>query len=440
MKEVKSIILKAVGDTGMQAFGSVYRVDRQSNIKRWFIGLFITLAIVLVLPWTQNIRARGNVTTLRQEQRPQELNAIIPGRIVKWYVKEGDFVNAGDTIVQLAEVKDEYLDPALLQRTNEQLNAKKSAVNFYNNKVSAASSQIDALKQALELKLQQLRMKVVSDSIEAVAERNNLMIAEEQYRRQQIMRDSGLVSKVQLEQRNQQYQNAIAKKTGAEIKFVNTKVELKQTEQEYAEKIFKAESEKAAAQSEIASGIGDIAKLQNQYTNYTIRAGQYYLKASQSGQVVNALKAGINEIVKEGEKLLEIVPDESQQAVELYVRPVDLPLLSVGCNVRFIFDGFPAIVFSGWPQASYGTFAGEVVAIESSVSVNGKFRVLVKEVKGQKPWPKELKYGAGASSIILLKDVPVWYEIWRNVNGFPPDYYQEVDKDIEQPKGDKSKY
>jgi len=165
MKEVKSIILKAVGDTGMQAFGSVYRVDRQSNIKRWFIGMFIALVIVLILPWTQNIRARGNVTTLRQEQRPQELNAIIPGRIVKWYVKEGDFVKAGDTIVQLAEVKDEYLDPALLQRTNEQLNAKKSAVDFYNNKVSAASSQIVALKQALELKLQQLRLQVVSDSI-----------------------------------------------------------------------------------------------------------------------------------------------------------------------------------------------------------------------------------------------------------------------------------
>jgi RsmE family RNA methyltransferase len=26
--------------------------------------------------------------------------------------------------------------------------------------------------------------------------------------------------------------------------------------------------------------------------------------------------------------------------------------------------------------------------------------------------------------ISLLKNVPIWYELWRNINGFPPDYYQ----------------
>lgn len=425
MKEIKSIVSGAVKSFQMQAFSSVYMVDKKSNIRRWFIGIVIFLVFILILPWTQNIRARGYITTLRQEERPQELNAIIPGRIVKWYVREGDWVRKGDTIVQLAEVKDEYLDPALIERTGEQLNAKKSAVDFYNNKVNAANMQIGALQQALELKLQQLKMIVVRDSIESRAAKNAFEIAEEQYRRQLIMYDSGLVSKVQLEQRNQQYQNALASKMSAEIKYANSKVELKQTEREYAEKIYKAESEKAAAQSEIASGLGEIAKLENQYSNYVIRSGQYYLRASQDGQVVQASKAGINEIIKEGEKLVEIVPDSSQPAVELYVRPVDLPLLTVGRKVRFIFDGFPAIVFSGWPQASYGTFGGEVAAIESSVSANGKFRVLVKEAHDERKWPPGLRYGSGASSIILLKDVPVWYEIWRNINGFPPDYYAE---------------
>ncbi|HEY9177008.1 MAG TPA: HlyD family efflux transporter periplasmic adaptor subunit, partial [Flavipsychrobacter sp.] len=300
---------------------------------------------------------------------------------------------------------------------------KKSAVDFYGSKVNAADMQIGALQQALELKLQQLKMIVVRDSIEAGAAKNAFEIAGEQYRRQLIMYDSGLVSKVQLEQRNQQYQNALAAKMSAEIKYANSKVELKQTEREYAEKIYKAQSEKAAAQSEIASGLGDVAKLENQYVNYVIRSGQYFLRASQDGQVVKASKSGINEIIKEGEKLVEIVPDSSQPAVELYVRPLDMPLLAVGQKVRFIFDGFPAIVFSGWPQASYGTFGGEVAAIESSVSANGKFRVLVKETEGEKKWPPGLRYGTGASSIMLLKDVPVWYEIWRNINGFPPDYY-----------------
>ena len=122
--------------------------------------------------------------------------------------------------------------------------------------------------------------------------------------------------------------------------------------------------------------------------------------------------------------LVEIVPDKIQYAVELFVRPVDLPLVAKGQKVRFLFDGFPAIVFSGWPNASYGTFGGKIVAVENSVSVNGKFRVLVAEDPDDKPWPYQLKVGTGANGIALMKNVPVWYELWRNVNGFPPDYYR----------------
>lgn len=151
----------------------------------------------------------------------------------------------------------------------------------------------------------------------------------------------------------------------------------------------------------------------------------YSILAPQSGQITKAQKAGIGEFVKDGDMIAEIVPDKIQYAVEMFVQPLDLPLIAPGQKVRFLFDGFPAIVFSGWPQASSGTFGGEIVAVESNVSVNGKFRVLVKEDTADKPWPKELKIGAGANGITLLKDVMVWYELWRNINGFPPDYYKK---------------
>jgi multidrug efflux pump subunit AcrA (membrane-fusion protein) len=438
MKEIKQIVELENHGRALRSFKTVYRVNRKSRIKYWLYGVFAAVFLMLILPWTQNIRSRGTVTTLRQEQRPQELNTIIAGKIVKWYVKEGDFVRAGDTIAQLAEIKDNYLDPHLLDRTQDQISAKATSIESYSQKITAANGQIEAMQQARVLKLQQLinkvqqlQLKIVSDSIEAVAADNNLKIAEEQYRRQKVMRDSGLVSMVQLEQRNQNYQNAIAKKISAEIKFANTKtdltntrIEANQIEQEYAEKIFKVHGERASAQSEIASGQGELAKLSNQYTNYSIRAGQYYLLAPQDGQIVKATKAGINEIVKEGEKLVEIVPNKVEYAVEMFVRPADLPLLSTGQPVRFMFDGFPAIVFSGWPETSYGTFGGRIVAIESSVSSNGKFRILVSEDINDKPWPKTLGIGTGAAGIALLKDVPIWYELWRNINGFPPDYYQ----------------
>jgi hypothetical protein len=89
-----------------------------------------------------------------------------------------------------------------------------------------------------------------------------------------------------------------------------------------------------------------------------------------------------------------------------------------------MFDGFPAIVFSGWPNNSYGTFGGKIVAYESSISPNGLFRILVIEDPNERKWPEQLKMGSGAQGIALLKDVPIWYELWRNINGFPPDYYK----------------
>jgi multidrug resistance efflux pump len=421
-----------------KSFTRVYRYNKKSHIHNWLIGLLLVMVISAFLPWTQNIRAKGTVTTLRQEDRPQEINSIIPGRIAKWYVKEGDFVKAGDTILQLSEIKDTYLDPQLLNRTQEQLSAKQQSVEYYKNKAGATGSQIGALQEALQLKLAQLQnkltqvsLKIQSDSMDVIAANNDFNIATKQLNRQRALYDSGLVSLTQLEQRNQYYQNAMAKKISAENKLANsrqeytiTQIEMNSARQEYTEKISKAEGERMQSLSEIASGQGEIAKLENQYTNYNIRSGMYYITAPQSGQVIKAKKAGIGEIVKESEMLLEIVPDKIQYAVEIFVKPVDLPLVSRGQKVRFLFDGFPAIVFSGWPEASYGTFGGIITAVESSAGTNGKFRVLVTEDKKDKPWPAELKIGTGVQAMALLKNVPVWYELWRNINGFPPDYYK----------------
>ena len=420
------------------SFKKVYRYNKRSRVRYWFYGLMTALAIILFLPWTQNIRAKGTVTTLRQEQRPQQLNTIIPGRVIKWYVKEGDYVKAGDTIRQLAEIKDDYLDPQLLSRTKEQLSAKSLTVDYYKNKVGTSGTQINALGEALQLKmdqlrnkLQQLQLKVQSDSMESIAAANDFKIATQQFSRQKAMYDSGLVSLTQLEQRNQSYQNSLAKKVSAENKLQNarqdltiTRIEMNATQQDYMEKIAKAQGDQFQSLSQIATGQGDIAKLENQYSNYSIRNGLYFITAPQSGQITKARKAGIGEIVKDSEMIVEIVPDQVQYAVELFVRPLDLPLVSNGQKVRFMFDGFPAIVFSGWPNTSYGTFGGKVVAVESSVSYNGKFRLLVTEDPSDKPWPRELKMGTGAQGMALLKDVPIWYELWRNINGFPPDYYK----------------
>lgn len=442
-----------VKDSELQSFKNIYCVQRSSRVKYWMFGVFAFLLIILLLPWTQNIRAKGIVTTLRQEQRPQQLNTVLAGSVVKWYVKEGDFVQAGDTILQLGEVKVDYFDPQLLNRTQQQIKSKTAAVAGYEGKAATADVQVQALQQGLQLKLlsldnkiNQQQLKITSDSTDLIAVNNELAVAKRQIDAAKLMLDSGVISLVDFERRKVAFQNAQAKRIATENKYlqnkqelINLRIEKNATVQEYTDKISKAEGEKFASQSNAATGEADIAKLQNVYANYDIRNKLYYITAPQSGQITKARKAGIGEFVKEGEMIVEIVPDRIQYAVEMFVEPMDLPLVNKGQKVRFIFDGFPAIVFSGWPNTSYGTFGGVVTAVETSVSDNGKFRVLVAEDSDstEKRWPKQLRMGGGAQGIALLKDVPIYYELWRNINGFPPEYYKPATTADKAKKEDK---
>lgn len=433
----------------LSSFKKVYKIEKKGNVKKWLYGMLIMLVLAMFLPWTQNIRAKGTITTLRQEQRPQELNTIIAGRVIKWYVKEGDFVKTGDTILQLGEVKVDYFDPELLSRTQQQIDAKQQSIEGYKNKAGTAETQTSALLQGQYLKLQSLDnkvlqqlLKVASDSTDLIAVNNELSVYKRQIDAAKLMLDSGVISLIDFEKRKVNYQNASAKKIGTENKYAQSKQELivlriekNSIVQEYTDKISKAEGDKYSSLSSAASTEADVAKLKNIYSSYDARNQLYYIKAPQNGQVTKAKKAGIGEMLKEGEMTVEIVPTNVQYAVELFVEPMDLPLINIGQKVRFVFDGFPAIVFSGWPTNSYGTFGGKVSAVETSVSYNGKFRVLVAEDPEDKKWPVQLKMGGGANGIALLKDVRIYYELWRNINGFPPDYYKQAEiKDAKNTK------
>lgn len=423
------------------SFRKAFDSDGDTNTIKWMLGISLALLVFLFLPWTQNIQAPGLITTRSPEQRPQELNSIIAGRIEKWYVKEGDVVKKGDTILKITEVKEDYLDPELLKRTEEQIKAKEGTVDFYRNKIGAIQSQLQATYETRELNMEMLRNKikqailnVQSDSMAYEAAKTEFKIAQDQFKRQEELYKQGLKSLTELEQRKQQLQNSEAKRTMAENKFINakndllnTRIDLNQTDREYSGKIAKLESDKFATLGEVTTGEGEVAKLRNQFSNYAIRNAFYYVLAPQDGQITKTVSAGIGEVVKEGEMMIKIVPQQFQYAVEMYVKPMDLPLISIGQKVRFQFDGWPAIVFSGWPNVSYGTYGGKVAAIDNSISENGKFRILVAEDEKDREWPRALKAGGGARGMALLRDVTIIYELWRNMNGFPPDFYHVTD-------------
>lgn len=423
------------------AYEKVYQPEMARRVSRWLRILMLMALAMLFVPWTQNFQTEGQLTTLTPSDRPQEVPSTIAGSVVKWYVREGQFVHEGDTILKLAEIKTEYFDTQLIRRTSLQVEAKESAVDAYINKIKAYDAQIMALESNLPLKLNQARnklqqaaLKVRTDSMAVVAADTNLVIARRQLERAQILYRDGIKPRQELEDKMNKYQEAEAKLIKArndllisQNEYINAQIELNAILNEYNEKISKAQSEREAAKSQLYATEAEIAKLQSQLSSYIIRSGFYIITAPQSGYVVKTLKAGIGEIVKEGEPVATIVPAQQQQAVELYVRPMDLPLVRLGHRVRVWFDGWPALVFSGWPNASYGTYGGIVAAIDYNISPNGKYRVLVKPDPDDHPWPDLLRMGTGAKGIFLLNNVPLWYELWRQFNGFPPDFYTGED-------------
>ena len=429
------------------SFSMVKHNDAIKIFSRLIIASFIIGFIVILLPWTQNIRSNGYVTTLKPGQRPQQINTVIAGKIEKWYVQEGDYVMKGDTIVFISEIKDDYFDPNLIERTKLQIGAKEQAIVSYNNKVKALQNQLKALEDVRVLKLQQARnylqqaeLKIQSDSIDLGAANTNYQIAEKQYNRIKSLYESGLKSLTDLEIKKQKLQETQAKKISAENKlinsrnlYINAKVELTSIENQYKEKISKVESDKYATLSTLYDAEASLTKMRNQLENYSVRRSMLHITAPQSGYITKSIKSGIGETIKEGDQVVTIMPEDYQLAVSMYIKPMDVPLLQKGQKIRFMFDGWPSIVFSGWPNLSYGTFGGKVVAIDNFTSDNGKYRILVAPDPQDHPWPDQLRVGSGANGFALLGDVPIWYELWRKLNGFPPNFY-EAKEEIKERK------
>jgi len=404
-----------------------------------FLFVFALIGfIVLFLPWTQNISGQGQVTTLTPSQRPQTIQSQIPGRIEQWFVREGDFVNKGDTILRISEVKSDYFDSKLIERTGDQIVAKSSSVDAYQNKVNALDRQIAALKEERKLKLQQAenkliqsKLKIEIDSIDFVAAKTNIKIAQKQFERAETLEKEGISSVREVEDKRLKLQETEAKLLLKENKLLasknellNAKMEISRINATYIDKISKAQSDMFTAQSNQFDTKAQVSKLENSFSNYQIRNNLLFITAPQNGFINKALKGGIGETFKEGEKLVGIMPSKYDLAVETYVRPIDLPLLHIGEKVRVQFDGWPAIVFSGWPNVSYGTYGAKVVAIENFISENSKYRVLLAPDESDHEWPEAIRVGSGARTIALLEDVPIWFELWRQLNSFPPNYYQ----------------
>ena len=440
--------------TSRQSRPELLRTYASRRLGRILLAIGLVFLLILFLPWRQTIYGSGTLTALTPQDRPQNVQNQIAGRIEHWNVREGQLVHRGDTLLTISEIKDEYFDPNLPERLREQLAAKRGNVTAYAAKIGATDQQLSALKTTLEVQLSSGRNKVeqaentvASDRADLVAATRFYQTAQARLARYEEGYKNGLFSLTDIETRRLKLQEDLAKVTAQRNKLASSiegqaiaRIELSNLRAKYGQDLAKTLSDRSSAVSSRVSAEGEVATARNKIANVVVRRGLYVVRAPQTGYIVRALKAGIGETIKEGESIATLQPEAPLLAAEVYVRAMDVPLIQRGRLVRLQFDGWPAMQFSGWPSVAVGTFGGVVSVIDVVSTPGGKYRLLVRPYRPHqqdRPWPSQLRIGSGVQGWVILDSVPVWYEIWRQLNGFPPSLKAEPEGDNTPVKEDK---
>lgn len=410
---------------------------------RWLAASFGLLALALVfVPWQQSVQGTGQVVALDPLERPQTIQATIPGIIEEWFVKEGMRVRQGD---RLLIIRDN--DPLLLGRLQQAVTAAKDKISATTDKIASYREQIDFYRTARDLQisitknqLEVAKQKVRGDEQTLTAAQAARLQAEQKLMRTRQLHADKLASPQELEIETAYFAKTVAdlEKATAELDASRREVQIKQDYIQYAEadagaKVVEAETKLQTAEGDWAAAKSDLLKAESELASFEMQT----VVAPRDGTIVRLLlnqgqKGGQ---VAQGDPLLQFVPDYNARAVEMWVDGNDAPWITPGRNVRLQFEGWPAVQFAaGWPSAALGTFGGRVMLVDAAPNASGKFRVLVvpSDDPAEPNWPgigvdptldvrRELRQGVRCNGWILLNQVTLGYELWRQLNGFPPE-------------------
>jgi multidrug resistance efflux pump len=387
-------------------------------------GLCVLAAIVA--PWQQNLSGSGKVVAYSPNERPQEVDAPIEGRVTTWHVREGSHVNAGDVLLQITDNAPEILG-RLADEREAGIARREQAVSralFIRNRQRALESSKDAgIRAAVNrMSMAKERTRGARQALEAA--QAGLVAAKSNLERQTGLVEKGLTSvrTVELAQLDAargatEVERAQASQQAALSEEAALEADRFRLEHDMTASIDDAHAQEATALAEEANAAAELARLEVRLS----RQQTMELKAPVDGTVLRVALGQGNSFVKAGEPLLTLVPDAVERAVELFIDGNDMPLLQVGRPVRLQFEGWPAVQFSGWPSVAVGTFGGTVALIDASDDGKGRFRILVRP-DGVDAWPtgSYLRQGVRANGWVLLDSVRLGFELWRRFNGFPP--------------------
>ncbi|MFN0105102.1 MAG: HlyD family secretion protein [Bryobacteraceae bacterium] len=410
------------------ALHSIAVPKSQRILTRVLLALMATTAVALtVTPWQQNVTGSGRVLAFRPEERPQNIDAPVEGRIAKWYVVEGSTVKKGDPIVDLSDN-----DPSILERLGQERTATSGTISAGQKRVQTIEDRIRGLETTLKtgVSAARARVEMAVDRVAAAeqsleAARSALVTAKLQIERQRGLAAKGLTStrnvelaELDLQQKTADVERSTASLSAAKNERISLEAELLRVDADSRSRIDEAWGSHASA-------VSDTAKAQVEMTKVEVRLARQSTQrvtAPMDGTVFRVVARQSGELLKSGDLIGVLVPRTVNNVVELLMDGNDVPLISPGRNVRLQFEGWPALQFSGWPSIAVGTFGGRVLLVDSTDNGQGKFRVLVEADPRDEAWPGQnyLRQGVRANGWILLDQVPLGYELWRQFNGFPP--------------------
>ncbi len=99
------------------------------------IGLIV---FALLVPWQQTAPGTGSVIALDPRDRPQNITAMVAGRIDRWYVTDGSAVKAGDPIARVIDI-----DPQLLDRLDDQRRQLRAEIEAARAAMAVAARDSD---------------------------------------------------------------------------------------------------------------------------------------------------------------------------------------------------------------------------------------------------------------------------------------------------------
>ena len=411
------------------------RIDSFRAIA-WLLAaaMLLTIISLFIVPWQQSVRGQGRVIAYAPLERQQNVEAPIEGRITHWYVQEGDEVQQGELLATIADN-----DPNILRRIRREQESIRNQIQAVDLAISLTETQIASQKSARESAISnaKLRVRMATDrrnaTIQSVdAAKAKLRTAELNLERQRSLFSKGLASTRELElaELEQQTSQADLDRARAALSAANSEIEAL-----IAEKSGVSFSNQASIEStrssleklkvEKAKAEGELAKVEVRLA----RQAQMQVVAPRSGTVLRLLAKQGTEMVKMGDPVLTLVPIAESRAVEIYIDGNDAPLIAEGRMARLQFEGWPAVQFVGWPSVAVGTFAGKVAFVDAHDDGYGRFRiVIVPEDNSHWPESRYLRQGVRANAWVLLNQVSLGFELWRQFNGFPPSIRHEYTK------------